>query len=251
MSEGAGGTHMQPPVAHWIRLFTAVALLVGGASMAAAKDPPQGKARTPAEWERIQKAAETEKAALDAQRQVLEARKALEAAQSPPDPQKKALEDQTAAANAAKALADAEKAASEARKAQAEAALAAFKAQIGDVPASGYTGKVELKDKPGATEAALLAAKATETAAGQIVTALPEATKGKDFLLFAASEAPSFQALIALRAQEALASRALGDAMNVSHEADSKAPEPRPEKVVTFAPPVALAGLALDAVNKL
>lgn len=221
--------------------------------MADAKDAAQGKApQTSADWERIQKAAEAEKAALDAQRQVLEARKAFAAAESPPDPQKKALEDQLAAANAAKALADAEKAASEARKAQAEAALAAFKAQFGDVPASGYTGKVDLKDKAGATESALLAAKATATAAGRIVVALPKATAGKDFLLFAASEAPNFQALIAFRAQEVLASRVLTDAVKASHQADSEAPEPQPAaKARELAPLVGAVGVGLDAVNKL
>jgi hypothetical protein len=43
------------------------------------------------------------------------------------------------------------------KDAQAESAVAAVKAQIGEVPSSGYTGDVTLKDKAGTTEAALLA----------------------------------------------------------------------------------------------
>jgi hypothetical protein len=156
-----------------------------------------------------------------------------------------------------KKQAEAERAAAEARKAQAEAALAAFKAKIGEVPSAPFAGDVTLKDKAGITEAALLAAKAVNTAANKIVDILPEQTKVKTVLLYAAGEFPNFQAQIMFRAQIDLLTKAFSYALSTSKEADAKAPlfgeeekavPPEEEKAV---PPAAAAGLTLDAVNKL
>ena len=230
------------------RLALAGALLLGGIiPMASAQNPAPGETplSTP-DWEKIKKDADAEKAALDAKKQLLDARKALEAAEAPPDPTKKAMDDKLAAGKAAKDLADAEKAAADARKAQADAALAAFKAKVGEVPASGYTGDVTLKDKAGIIEAALLAAKAVKTAAQRIVDALPQQPAKKIVVLYSAAEIPNFQALIVFRAQIALVKKGFADAQAV----DSTAPEPLAFKA-EFVPPAAAAGLALDSVNKL
>jgi len=234
------------------RLALAGALLLGGITpMASAQNPPPGETpQSTPDWEKIKKDADAEKAALDAKKQLLDARKALEAAEAPPDPTKKAMNDTLAAAKAAKDLADAEKSAADARKAQADAALAAFKAKGGEVPASGYTGDVTLKDKAGIIEAALLAAKAVKTAAQRIVDALPQQNSKKIVLLYAAAEIPNFQALIAYRAQTPWVRKRFDDAQKASNDADQKATAPadfKPEAV----PLAAAAGLGLDAVNKL
>lgn len=234
------------------RLALVGALLLGGITpMASAQNPPPGETpqATP-NWETIKKDADAEKAALDAKKQLLDARKALEAAEAPPDLTKKALDDKLAAAKAAKDLADAEKAAADARKAQADAALAAFKAKVGEVPASGYTGGVTLKEKAGIIEAALLAAKAVKTAAQRIVDALPQQPAKKIVVLYSAAEIPNFQALIVFRAQIALVNKGFADAQKASNDADRKAPVP-PDFKLEFVPPAAAAGLTLEAVNKL
>jgi hypothetical protein len=149
-----------------------------------------------------------------------------------------------------KEQAEAQKAAAEAAKAEAEAALAAFKAQVGDVPASGYTGDVTLKEKAGVTEAALLAAKAVGKAAQRIEEMLAQEANNRTILLYSLAEVPDFQALMAYRAQIALVKKAFGDAQEASNLAMSTAPEP-PEFRVEAVPAAAAAGLALDAVNKL
>jgi hypothetical protein len=161
-----------------------------------------------------------------------------------------ATDAEISAANAAKAAADAEKAAADARKAQADAELAAFKAQVGEVPAGPYHGDVDLRDRAGAMEAALLAAKATNVAATTIATAVKEAlaSKGKhDVLLYAAGDVPTFKPLVAFRAQTALVGKALADAISASKKADAAAP---PERTLAV-PPAGAVGVGLDAVNKL
>ncbi len=214
-----------------------------------------------AEAEAAKKLAEARKAEAEANLAAFKAQKELEAAQAPPDPSKKELDDQLAEAEAAKKIADAAKAAADARKAQAEAALAALKAEIGEVPSAGYTGEVTLKDKAGATEGFLLAAKAAETAAQRIAAALP-GDGNRELLLYAAGEVPNFQALIAFCAQRDLVKEALKDAKKTSGQADSEAPGPPPFKIAAVptlaapsltagAPPLAATGLTLDAVNKL
>lgn len=200
-------------------------------------------------WEQIKKDAIAEKEALDAQKQLADARKLLEAAQAPADPTRKAIDDKVAAANAAKSLADAEKAAADSKKAQADASLATLKAQIGDVPTSGFTGDVTLKEKAGVIEAALLSAKAVNDVSSKISEMIGTQTlKGKNVLLYSGSEVPNFQALLSFRAQLAIVQNALRNAQTVSSDAAIQAPA-----VITKAealPYVAAAGLALDAMNK-
>lgn len=178
-----------------------------------------------------------------------------------PDPAKKALDDQTAAAKAAKELADAQRAASdaakaagEARKAQSDAALVALKSQIGEVPTSPYTGAVELKDKAGVIEAALLSARAAQIAAERIASAL-QSTSGAGapprkpkLLLYAVAEMPAFQALTAYRTQVALVEMAFGQAQDGSVAVATTRPADFHTEAVPYA---AAAGLGLEAVNKL
>src|SRR5574337_572239 len=233
-------------------LTLAGALLLGGIiSMASAQSPPPGEIpQSTPDWEKIKKDVDAEKAALEAKRQLLDARKALEAAEAPPDTTKKAMEDKLAAAKAAKNLADAEKAAADASKAQADAALATFKAKVGEVPTSGYTGDVTLKEKAGTMEAALLAAKAAKEAAQRIADALPKQNPKKILLLYGAAEVPNFQALTAYRAQIPWVRKRFDDAQEASNDANRRAPAPADFKVEAV-PLAAAAGLGLDAVNKL
>lgn len=201
-------------------------------------------------WDQIKKDAQAEKEAVEEQRKLLEARKSLEGLQSPADPSKKAIEDQVAAANAAKALAEAEKFAAEAKKAQADASLAALKAQIGDIPASGYTGNVDLKSNAGEVEAALLSAKAMDLVAGKIAEIIgPKRLTNKTVLLYSASEIPNFQSLLSFRAQMAIIQNAFAHSGEVSNDAETEAPDVDGIKKEAV-PIVAAAGLALDALNK-
>jgi hypothetical protein len=204
-----------------------------------AQDTP---VKTPEEWAKIKEAAEAEAAALDAQRKVIEARKQLEAAQKPDDPVKKALEDKAAAAKQAADIATSQ-------KTQAEASLATLKTKF-DVPTSGYTGDVKLSDKAGATEAALLAAKALDVAATKIAANIEAPAQNRTLLLYANGDVPTFQALIAFNAQVAIVEKSLSDAVAKSDEIKVKAPLPA-QVHVEFAPAIPAAGLALDAVNKL
>ena len=148
-------------------------------------------------------------------------------------------------AEAQKAVAEAQKAAAEAQKSEAEAKLAAMKASIGEVPTSGYTGGVELKEKAGATEAALLAAKAITQATSTVATVISPKVE-KTILLYAAADVPNFQALIAFRAQVAIVKKSFENAKAASDKADETAPGPR-----AIAPIPGGAGLALEAVNQL
>ena len=191
--------------------------------------------------------AEAEAAALEAQKKALDARHALEVAQ---DPSKKATDDKLAAAKAAKDLADAQKASADAQKSQSDAQLAAFKAAVGDVPSSGYSGSVDLKDKAGSTEAALLAGKSVVEAAKKVAESLPKQGPRRTVFLYAMNDVPNFQALIAFRAQVALVKKAFADAQVTSDAADKSAPEPVGFRLEAV-PILGAAGLGLDAVNKL
>ena len=151
------------------------------------------------------------------------------------------------AAKAAKNLADAQAAAANAQQATAIAQLAALKAMIGEVPASGYNGTVDLKEKAGSTEAALLAAKAINSAARNIVDRLPQQNTRKTVFLYASGDVPTFQALIAFRAQIAIVNKAFDDAKLASEKA-GEVSQPPTEKIL---PVLGASGLALSAVNNL
>ena len=157
---------------------------------------------------------------------------------------RKEAEAKKAALEAQKAAAEAEKAVYDARKAKADASLAALKAKIPDVPDSGIKGEVPLTEKAGVIEAQLLSAKALGEAAGRLAEQLPN-LNGKTVLLYAPSELPGFQALVAYRAQSAIVDKAFADAAAVSKSAMGQAP---PAREVA---PLAAAGLVLDAVTKL
>ena len=188
----------------------------------------------------------------DAQKALLDSQKALGDAQQPADPNLKQLQDQATAAKAAEDVADAQKALFDAKKAASDLQLAAFKAAMGDVPASGITGSVELKDKVGQLEASLLAAKAVREASAKICdevrkVLLVDQTK---IVLFASSDVPNFQSLIAYRAQHAIVNRALTDAIQRSQELEQKSGL-EPEAVPEALPIVGAVGIALDSLNRL
>lgn len=151
-----------------------------------------------------------------------------------------------AEAEARKAEADANKAASDAEKAAAEASLAALKAKIGEVPASGISGNVELKDKAGVAEANLLAARAVEAAADGIVEEISGGSH--TIVLYAAPEVPTFQELTAYRAQIAILKKAFDTADATSEDVNQRAPAP---VGITPEASLAAAGLALSAVSNL
>lgn len=212
-------------------------------------------------------AAKAAKEVADAEKAAADARKAALDAQTAADPAQRALDAQAAAIKAAKDKADADKAVADARKATTDAQTAALKAQFGDFNASGITGAVDLKDKAGSTEAALLAALSAKTAAARITRAisrkLPPAGPPRKILLYASAEAPGFQSLLAFRAQFALVSKAFSDAGAISKDATAKAPPldeaqappppPAPDQggAREAAIPLAAVGLGLETVNKM
>lgn len=120
-----------------------------------------------------------------------------------------------AAANQEKAIADAKKAAYDAQSAKSKAELDAIKARIGDIPASGYTGKVELKENAGQMEASLLTSAAIVTASSEITRNLP-CGKTKTIFLSVPNELPSTQALLGFMAQLGLLEQAKSRAEDAS-----------------------------------
>jgi len=120
-----------------------------------------------------------------------------------------------AAANQEKAIADAQKAAYDAQSAKSKAELDAIKARIGDIPASGYTGNVELKGNAGQMEASLLTSAAIVTASSEITRNLP-CGKTKTMFLFGPNELPSTQALMGFKAQLGLLEQAKSRAEDAS-----------------------------------
>ncbi len=202
------------------------------------------------DWKAIKRDADDERAALEARRLLLEAHKALEAAEAPPQPDAKPTERRLMAARAAKELADAEKSAADARKAEADSAMAVMKARIGEVPSSGYSSDVSLKDRAGTAEAALLSAKAIRTAAECIVKGLSNHLKDSvTVLVYPATDAPRLNALLTLRAQMVVVSNAFVEAEGISSSTDST--DTTEKYRVLPIPPAGAAGLALETVSKL
>jgi hypothetical protein len=193
-------------------------------------------------------AAKTTKELVEAEKALLDAKKALDEANKAPDAAAKELKDKIAAAKAAKELADAEKTLAESKKSQADAQLAAFKASLGEVPQAPYTGSVELKDKVGQTEAALLAARAVAEAAAILGDRIEELklTGNRVVLVFPSSDLPTFNNLISFRVQTAIVKKAFDDAMKASDEMVAKLPP-----LEAAVPPIAAVGTVLDSVNKL
>lgn len=204
---------------------------------------------SPEELEKLKKQVDAQRELIEAQTKLIEAQRAQQQA------------SELADAKSAKTVADAQKAAADARKADAEAQTAAFKAMIGEVPASGIQGNVELKDKAGVTEAALLAGRATRLAAETIATELPPGQQAPPpatqpgqpapvaakqvLLLYASTDVPNFNALLTFRAQTTLIREALQEAERVSIGALQKAPS------LEAVPPAAAVGLGLEAASKI
>ena len=161
---------------------------------------------------------------------------------------KKDADQRQAEANTAKAVADTLKSAADASKAQSDAALAALKARVGEVPDSGYTGDVALKDRAGAVEAALQGARAVRIAATRIADRVRAVRQDptRALLVFGAKELPTFAALTAFRVQVALVSQAFEEASAASQALVGGVAPP-----MTSALTASAAGLTLDAVNKL
>lgn len=155
-----------------------------------------------------------------------------------------------AAANAEKAVADAKKAAADAQAAQAQAELAALKAKVGEVPASGYTGNVDLKENAGSLESSLLASAAIVEATAEIAKRIPCTYKNKSVLLTGMSDVPTFNALMTFNAQLSILETAMKEASNASATAQKIGPILKAEPLA-FAAAIPAAGLVLDAANKL
>ena len=211
-------------------------------------------------------AAAAAKALADAEKDRIDAQRALERARKPPDSADEARAAKAATAKAEKELAEAQKAAADAAKAEADASkakadadLAAFKARFGDVPASPYSGAVTLKENAGKTEALLLAAQAARSAAAAIAEAIK--TKATDVMLLASPDVPAFDNLMRFGVEFGIVQKTFDDMdqiSNVAREKESAQPAtPPPTRALRAptrqraVPPVAAAGLALDAADKL
>lgn len=186
-------------------------------------------------------AAKAAKELAELQKAQAEAEKALAAAK---DTTKPPSADEIAAAKAAKELAELQKAQAEAEKARAEAANATTKAKFGDIPASGFTGAVELGANSGSTEALLLASVAVRGAAKEIAAAIAKSKPASmtKALLYTSNTVPDFQALASFRAQR--------EGFKASFDATDEATKSAP-KGGGLAASVTTVGLALDAAGKL
>lgn len=165
-----------------------------------------------------------------------EARKKQSEMVAPIDPAKKEKDDAVESAKSAKAIADA-------KKAQFDSELAALKAQYGEVPDSGIKGSVELGDKAGSMETALLAAGALTTAAERTA----EAIKGSlnhstTVLIFPGGEVPDFKALSGFRALRPTMLNQFTNALTASEHA---------KEPTTEVPLIPAIGVAVSTVTKL
>jgi hypothetical protein len=221
--------------------------------MDGAQDSQQSAAQKVLEdWKQAKAAADAEREATEAKIALIASQKSLTVAQHP-DPDKLAQDNKLASSNAAKALSDAEKSAADAEKAKADAQAAALKARFGDIPASGYAGSLELKDKAGSTEAALLAAVAIDSAAG-ILASRPrvrQTLRNSDVWIFALGDLPNFQPLLLFHSYSKIIRMAFESANDRATERLASVKEEDRVPAVEFAPSLAGVGLGLDAVNKL
>jgi hypothetical protein len=159
---------------------------------------------------------------------------------------KDAVEELAKALDAEKTLVKAQKDLAEALKALSGSKPEESKPESGGVTQGPYTGSVDLKDKGGELPVALLEAKAVRDAARRVAKNLNDIlTGGKDILIFASSEVPTFQNLAAYRAQFGLVERALAEALK---EPKGKA---KFAKVAEIIPVLGGVGVALDAIDKL
>lgn len=200
--------------------------------------------QTAADIEKAIAAARKETELAQAQKALLDAKRALEPVTTAPDPAKTKRDAALADAGVAKAQAEAEKALADTRKAQADAELAAFKARFGEVPSSGITGAVEMKEKAGQIESWLLASRAVAEAAIRMRAQVASVGDGeKTVFVFAAADFPTFDALLTFTARRTLLHQMLEKSLGglpVLQEESGEA-----------VPILGAAGLALQAVNNL
>lgn len=208
-----------------------LALLLGGATMSNAQESLDDLKKRVETANALKAARDAEAGAADAEATRLLSLKKLADAQAPQDPAKAAAADALAASKLAKDMADA-------KKAQADAELAAFKAKVGEVPSSGIQGSVELGDKAGSMETALLAARATSQAVRQIAKAVKAEAGVRTVFIFPAGEPPDLKTLREFRAARELLMPEFVLAMRNVTAASNESP-------------LAAAGIALDTVTKL
>ncbi|MBI3505161.1 MAG: hypothetical protein HY059_09985 [Proteobacteria bacterium] len=190
------------------------------------------------DWEAAKKNADAERAAIEAQKLLLQSKKELAALQ---DPARQSTDTEVAAAKAAKELA-------EARKGRTDAEVAAFKSQLGDIAASGITGSVQIADKAGALEASLLAAGAMNAAADRIAALVPAQASKRSVLLFGSADTPGFQSLASFRAQTGVVKKLFTDADEAGKRADAKTGV---EFTTEAVPAIAAAAVAVEAATKI
>ncbi len=180
-----------------------------------------------------------QKELLELQKQVSDAQRALVNAQNAPA-------DALASAKAAKDLADAQKAIADSKKAVADSELAAFKSALGEIPSSGISGTVEVKDKAGELEASLLAIKAVREAAAIVGRATrTKLETNTSIVLVTAGGLPTFDNMMAYDAEREIVRAVL--------ERTIAAATPTAQGLTTEAavPVLGAAGILLDSANKL
>lgn len=205
---------------------------------------------TDKDWQIRKKQAETRAEAITAETKALEAeeaniraRKVLEATQAPPDPARQAEAQRLAQARQDKDLA-------EASSAEQQARINTWKAAAGAIGPSTIEGKVELGEKAGQMESALLSTKAMTAAASKIAEAVATLkTAPAAILVMPHGMAPDLTALNSLRGFNVLMSRALISANGSLAAALDAREKPGLEGVV--APAVAGIGIAVEAASKL
>jgi hypothetical protein len=140
----------------------------------------------------------------------------------------------------------------QARKVEAESELAWMKAKLGEIPASGIAGAVELGERAGTMESALLASKAMARAAETAAAALSAHISGKDtVIVFPSGQIPDLKALTCFRACNRILQDEFANAMRQLDNASAA----EAAAVIPGNAPAAFAvpaiGLALDAVSKI
>lgn len=185
-----------------------------------------------------------ETAAINAETaHILAVRKLAEARAPLPPPS--AAAKSLAAAKLAKEIA-------EARKVEAESDLAWLKASVGEMPAAGIAGAVELGERAGTMGSALLASKAMATAAETAASALSAHIGAKDTVfVFPSGQILDLKALTGLRASNRILA---GEFANAMHMLDSASAAQTAAIIpgnaqAAFAVPAV--GLALDAVSRI
>jgi hypothetical protein len=202
------------------------------------------------DWQTRMAAAEAHSAAIAAETKALEAeaaniraRKELETTQASLDPAKVAEAQRLAQARQVKELA-------EAGSAEQQAKINSLKAAVGAFSASPIEGKVELGDKAGQMESALLSTKAMITTASQVAAAVAKlATKPTAILVVPHGEMPDLKGLYGLRSFVAIMTLAFINANRSLESALSDKEMPGLE--LAGVPGVGGVGLALEAVSKL